>query len=69
MSTALRSRSAAEAPGLRRRLPWWAPALPVLSFVALLALISSPSPASAADAFRSAPAALLGILARLVGVA
>ncbi|MFG2142032.1 hypothetical protein [Streptomyces sp. NPDC048650] len=68
MSAAFRRPPAAPATGLRARLPWWALALPVLSFVALLALLASPSPASAADAARSGPAALLDILARLLGV-
>ncbi|MFH9675165.1 hypothetical protein ACH4L5_23250 [Streptomyces sp. NPDC017405] len=31
------------------RLPWWALALPVLAFVALLALIRNPSDAQAAS--------------------
>ncbi|MFF4700657.1 hypothetical protein [Streptomyces chattanoogensis] len=60
--------SAPGASGLRMRLPWWALVLPVLSFAALLALISGSSEASAAEAFRSGPVALLEILARLVGL-
>lgn len=48
----------AEAPagrgtdGVQTRLPWWAVALPVLAFAALLALISGGS----ADASTAAPA-------------
>ncbi|MFI9049998.1 hypothetical protein [Streptomyces sp. NPDC053427] len=68
MSAAFRRPSARQAPRLRRRLPWWALALPVISFVALLALISAPSPAHAAEAAPSVLAPLLDILARLVGV-
>ncbi|MBD0842395.1 MULTISPECIES: hypothetical protein [unclassified Streptomyces] len=36
--------------GVDSRLPWWALALPVLAFVALLALILKPSEAQAATA-------------------
>ena len=35
-------------PGRRRRVPWWALALPALAFAALLALILNPSDAHAA---------------------
>ncbi|CAL9415355.1 hypothetical protein SUDANB176_01753 [Streptomyces sp. enrichment culture] len=34
--------------GVDSRLPWWALALPVLAFVALLALVLNPSDAHAA---------------------
>ncbi|UNO42813.1 hypothetical protein [Streptomyces sp. MST-110588] len=37
------------ARGLRVRLPWWALALPVVCFGALLALIAAPSQAQAAS--------------------
>ncbi|MEU9114242.1 hypothetical protein AB0D04_21265 [Streptomyces sp. NPDC048483] len=68
MSAAFRRPPATKAPGLRIRLPWWAVALPVVSFITLLALMASPSEASAAGASRSGLAALLDLLARLVGV-
>ncbi|MFJ9855567.1 hypothetical protein [Streptomyces sp. NPDC101150] len=68
MSAASCRPSVPKATGLRRRLPWWALGLPVVSFVALLALISAPSAAHAADVSPSGLAALLDILARLVGV-
>ncbi|MFF8368239.1 hypothetical protein ACF05W_05305 [Streptomyces lydicus] len=54
-------------PGLRARLPWWAPALAVVSFTVLLALVASPSRASAASAPQGL-APLLELLARLLGI-
>ncbi|MFD8330577.1 hypothetical protein [Streptomyces lydicus] len=54
-------------PGLRARLPWWALALPVVSFTVLLALAVSPSRASAAGAPQGL-APLLELLARLLGI-
>ncbi|MEV0370957.1 hypothetical protein AB0I10_14165 [Streptomyces sp. NPDC050636] len=66
MSAAFSRLSAPKPRSLRSRLPWWALALPVVSFVVLLALISSPAEASAASASqRLAP--LLEFLARIVG--
>ncbi|MFF8903044.1 hypothetical protein ACF082_36900 [Streptomyces lydicus] len=53
--------------GLRARLPWWALALPVVSFTVLLALVVSPSRASAAGAPQGL-APLLELLARLLGI-
>ncbi|WP_419836795.1 hypothetical protein [Streptomyces bugieae] len=50
--------------GLRARLPWWALALPVVSFMALLALVASPARASAA----SAPQGFAVLLEYLVGI-
>ncbi|MEU5210481.1 hypothetical protein [Streptomyces sp. NPDC020742] len=53
--------------GLRARLPWWALALPVVSFTALLVLMlaASPSRASAPSVPQSL-APLLEILLRIV---
>jgi hypothetical protein len=36
--------------GVQTRLPWWAVALPLAAFLALLALLSGAGPSSAADA-------------------
>jgi hypothetical protein len=36
--------------GVQTRLPWWAVALPLAAFLALLALLSGAAPSSAADA-------------------
>ncbi|MFJ9411976.1 hypothetical protein [Streptomyces sp. NPDC101393] len=49
---------------LRRRLPWWALALPVACFVVLLTLVASPSGASAA----SPPHSLAPLLEFLAGI-
>jgi hypothetical protein len=35
---------------VQTRLPWWAVALPLAAFLALLALLSGAAPSSAADA-------------------
>ncbi|WP_381563468.1 hypothetical protein [Streptomyces eurythermus] len=51
--------------GAGTRLPWWALALPVLAFVALLALILNPSDAHAAGG-EPAIARLLERVQRLV---
>ncbi|MFK0295701.1 hypothetical protein ACIQU6_35255 [Streptomyces sp. NPDC090442] len=53
MSTAFSRPSAAQAPRLRKALPWWGVALPVLSFIALLLLVANPGAASAAGAERA----------------
>nr|WP_310727328.1 hypothetical protein [Streptomyces sp. N2A] len=50
--------------GLRARLPWWALALPVVSFLALLAVVASPARASAA----SAPQGFAVLLEYLAGI-
>ncbi|MFU9034180.1 MULTISPECIES: hypothetical protein [Streptomyces] len=50
--------------GLRARLPWWALALPVVSFMALLAVVASPARASAA----SAPQGFAVLLEYLAGI-
>ncbi|WP_324604612.1 hypothetical protein [Streptomyces sp. NRRL S-337] len=50
--------------GLRARLPWWALALPVVSFMALLAVVASPARASAA----SAPQGFAVLLQYLAGI-
>ncbi|MGY5130181.1 hypothetical protein [Streptomyces nigrescens] len=65
MSAAFRRPPAAKASRLRSRLPWWAPALSVVSFTALLALVAGPPEASAASA-RQGLAPLLEFLAELV---
>ncbi|MFD8547013.1 hypothetical protein [Streptomyces sp. NPDC059649] len=52
------------ARGLWTRLPWWALALPVVSFVALLVLVASPARASAA----SAPQGFAVLLEYLVAI-
>jgi hypothetical protein len=57
-------RASGGASGLRARLPWWALALPVVSFVVLLVLVVSPSGASAA----SAPHSLAPLLEFLAGI-
>ncbi|MFF8788442.1 hypothetical protein [Streptomyces sp. NPDC015125] len=59
--------AAAKAPRsrLRMRLPWWALALPVISFAALLILVAGPARASAASAPQGL-AALLELLVRIV---
>ncbi|QHC21854.1 hypothetical protein [Streptomyces sp. GS7] len=70
MSAAFHRPSAAKAPGLWEALPWWALALPVVSFIALLVLVANPGEASAAGA-GSVPqglAPLLDFLARVVGI-
>lgn len=48
----------------RTRLPWWAPALPVISFTVLLVLAASPTAARAA----SAPQGLPPLLELLAGI-
>ncbi|AWN26545.1 MULTISPECIES: hypothetical protein [unclassified Streptomyces] len=65
MSAAFRRPPAAKASRLRTRLPWWALALPVVSFIALLALVAGSSEASAASA-RQGLAPLLELLAELL---
>ncbi|UQA96207.1 hypothetical protein [Streptomyces halobius] len=66
MSAAFSRLSAPKRRSQRSRLPWWALALPVLSFAVLLVLISSPAEASAVRASqRLAP--LLEFLAGMVG--
>ncbi|MEU6332556.1 hypothetical protein ABZ851_35720 [Streptomyces sp. NPDC047049] len=67
MSAASRRPAAAEARRPRRRmcLPWWALALPVISFVALLAVVTAPAEARAASAPQGL-VALLELLARIV---
>ncbi|MGX1854174.1 hypothetical protein [Streptomyces sp. NPDC055299] len=65
MPAAFRRSPAAGTLRLRPRLPWWALALPVVCFVALLALVAGSSRASAADVPQGL-AALLEILARIV---
>lgn len=67
MSAAFSRSPAAKAHRLRTRLPWWALALPVVSFIALLALVASPSVASAASPPQGL-AWLLEILARIVRI-
>ncbi|MFD5280894.1 hypothetical protein [Streptomyces rubrogriseus] len=52
--------------GMDTRLPWWALALPVLAFVALLLLILNPADAQAA-AEQPATAHLLERLEQLTG--
>ncbi|MFF4147880.1 hypothetical protein ACFY0A_42975 [Streptomyces sp. NPDC001698] len=46
--THTRPHSATTGAGVDSRLPWWALALPVLAFVALLLLIRNPADAQAA---------------------
>ncbi|MEU8914221.1 hypothetical protein [Streptomyces nigrescens] len=65
MSAAFRRPPAAKASRLRTRLPWWAPALAVVCFIALLALVAGSSEASAASA-RQGLTPLLELLAELV---
>ncbi|MCZ1010638.1 hypothetical protein [Streptomyces lydicus] len=50
---------------LRMRLPWWALALPVISFTALLIVVTGPAEARAASAPQGL-VALLELLARIV---
>jgi len=57
-------RSPAARAQRRVRLPWWAVALPVVSFVALLALVADSSPASAAGV----PQGLTALLEILAGI-
>ncbi|MFG2832946.1 hypothetical protein ACGFWI_36735 [Streptomyces sp. NPDC048434] len=65
MSAASSRSPAAKASRLRMRLPWWALALPVVSFAALLMLVASPAEARAAGAPQGL-APLLELLATLV---
>ncbi|MFI0709054.1 hypothetical protein ACH4SK_00115 [Streptomyces inhibens] len=67
MSAVFSRSPAAKAHRLRKRLPWWALALPVVSFIALLVLVASPSAASAASA-ASAPQGLAALLEFLAGL-
>ncbi|WP_326621720.1 hypothetical protein OG863_31050 [Streptomyces decoyicus] len=62
MSAASRRSPSATAPRRRTRLPWWAPALPVISFTVLLVLAASPTAARAASAPQGLPP-LLELLA------
>ncbi|MFD0169722.1 hypothetical protein ACFVJH_37160 [Streptomyces decoyicus] len=64
MSAASRRSPSAKDPGRRTRLPWWAPALPVVFFTVLLVLAASPAAARAA----SAPQALPPLLELLAGL-
>ncbi|MFE1177302.1 hypothetical protein [Streptomyces sp. NPDC058773] len=64
MSAAFRRPPAAKASRLRPRLPWWAPALAVVSFLALLALVAGSPEASAA----SDPQGLARLLEFLAGL-
>ncbi|MHB6906578.1 hypothetical protein [Streptomyces sp. DB-54] len=70
MSAAFSRPSAVQAPRLRKALPWWGLALPVVSFIALLVLVLvvSPGEASAAAAARAPEslAPLLEFLARVL---
>ncbi|TJZ51210.1 hypothetical protein FCH28_22255 [Streptomyces piniterrae] len=69
MSAAMSRPSAPKPRGLVSRLPWWALALPVVSFVFLLVLlISTPAEAGAVSASHGL-APLLEVLARIVGAA
>ncbi|MGG2465256.1 hypothetical protein ACO0M4_36805 [Streptomyces sp. RGM 3693] len=67
MSAAFSRPSAVQAPRVRKALPWWGLALPVVSFIALLVLVASPGTASAAGAAR-APESLAPLLEFLAGV-
>ncbi|MFH8569922.1 hypothetical protein [Streptomyces sp. NPDC017993] len=67
MSAVFRRPSPPRTRGLRIPLPWWALALPVASFAALLVLMASSSPATAASA-RDGLAPLLEFLARVVSL-
>ncbi|GCD38662.1 hypothetical protein OEIGOIKO_06478 [Streptomyces chrestomyceticus JCM 4735] len=60
--------SAPRRPGTRTGLSWWAVALAVVSFGALLAVMTAPSTAHAVSAPQSL-APVLEFLARLVGIA
>ncbi|BDH11023.1 MULTISPECIES: hypothetical protein [Streptomyces] len=64
MSAASRRSPSAKASRRRTRLPWWAPALPVISFTVLLVLAASPTAARAA----SAPQGLPPLLELLAGI-
>ncbi|MCK7621893.1 hypothetical protein MUU72_01925 [Streptomyces sp. RS10V-4] len=68
MSTAFRRPSAVPVPRRRTAPPWWALALPVVSFTALLVLVAHPGQASAAAAARAPEslAPLLDLLAHLI---
>ncbi|OKI08183.1 hypothetical protein A6A06_33435 [Streptomyces sp. CB02923] len=59
--------SASRRPGARTGLPWWALTLAVVSFVALLVVMTAPPQAHAASASQSL-APVLAFLARLVGI-
>ncbi|GAA1003064.1 hypothetical protein STXM2123_1327 [Streptomyces sp. F-3] len=52
--------------GVDTRLPWWALALPVLAFVALLALVLNPADAHAATTDTPATVQLLRLLQELL---
>ncbi|MGW7578814.1 hypothetical protein [Streptomyces sp. NPDC054765] len=65
MSAAFSRSPAAKACRLRARLPWWALALPVVSFTALLLLVASAGEAGAASAPQGL-AALWDLLASIV---
>ncbi|WP_336054675.1 hypothetical protein [Streptomyces sp. CA2R101] len=67
MPAASRRPAAAEArrPHRRMSLPWWALALPVISFVVLLTVVAAPAEARAASAPQGL-VALLELLARIV---
>lgn len=64
--SAAQQQHGAEARVRPARLPWWALALPVVPFAALLAVMVSATGAGATEAPRS-PEILLGLLARLLG--
>ncbi|GAA2317530.1 hypothetical protein OHT20_29875 [Streptomyces caniferus] len=65
MPAAPRRSPAAKAARLRMRLPWWALALPVVSFAALLILVASPAEARAASVPQGL-GPLLELLAKIV---
>ncbi|MGW3012620.1 hypothetical protein ACWC9R_27820 [Streptomyces sp. NPDC001219] len=65
MAAAFRRSRAAETSRQRTRLPWWAPALAVISFTALLAFVAG-SPAASAASARQGLGPLLEFLAGLV---
>ncbi|GLW13277.1 hypothetical protein Stsp01_00200 [Streptomyces sp. NBRC 13847] len=65
MPAAFHRSSAARPPRPRPRLPWWALALPVVSFAVLLALVAGSSRAGAAEVPQGL-GPLLEILARIV---
>ncbi|KUL43123.1 hypothetical protein ADL22_13685 [Streptomyces sp. NRRL F-4489] len=67
MSTAFRRPSALPASRGRSALPWWALALPAVSFIALLVLLAHPAQAGAAGAAHS-PEGLRPVLEFLAGV-
>ncbi|MEV5599329.1 hypothetical protein [Streptomyces sp. NPDC052496] len=60
--------SVSRGPGTRTGLPWWAVALAVVAFVALLVVMTAPSPAHAVSASQGV-APVLEFLARLFGIA